>query len=203
MTILRPIVAALFVTSSVPTVAIAQGTIAADRIFTAIGVEQGSTVCEIGAGDGELTIAAAKLVGAAGRVLTNELGDERVKTLRQKVAGSSLTQITVVAGGETATNFPDAGCDALFSRNVYHHFGNPAAMNAAMLAAVKPGGRLAVVDFTPPGKEAPKPTERANDGMHGVLPETVSRELREAGFDVISADVTQRAVFVVAAKPKR
>ena len=114
-------------------------------------------------------------MGSGGRVYTSELGDDRVKTLRDKIAASGLSQITVVAGAATATNFPDAACDALFMRNVYHHFADPARMNAAIAKAVKPGGRVAVVDFTPPGAEAASPADRDKDGMHGVTPESLSR----------------------------
>jgi ubiquinone/menaquinone biosynthesis C-methylase UbiE len=157
----------------------------------------------MGAGDGELTIAAARTVGATGRVYASELGDERVKGLRDKVAQSNLEQITVVAGDARRTNFPDGACDAVFMRNVYHHFADPPAMNASIAAALKPGGILAVVDFTPPpGGEATCPADRGKDGMHGVTLEALSRELKEAGFELISSNARQRSIMVVVSKPK-
>ena len=197
---------ALFVTVLITAVAGVQrtgSTIATGRIFEAIGVREGSTVCEMGAGDGELSLAAAKLVGPGGRVYTSELGEERVKTLREKVANSGLSQVTVVAGDPVKTNFPDAACDALFMRNVYHHFTDPAQVNASISASLKPGARLAVVDFTPPGKEADRPGDRAKDGMHGVRAESVSRELTDAGLEPVSSELgTDRWFMVVAARPK-
>ena len=179
------------------------GSVATERIFEALGVQEGQTICEMGAGDGELSVAAAKLVGASGRVYTSELGDGRVKALRKKVESSGLTQITVVEGKAAATNFPDASCDALFMRNVYHHFEDPAAMNQSIAAAVKPGGKVAVVDFTPPGKEAEKPSDRDSDGMHGIAAETLARELKAAGFEEVGSEQgSQRWFMVVVAKPK-
>src|SRR5688572_30100604 len=86
----------------------ASGTIATEKIFEAIGVKEGLTICEMGAGDGELTIAAAKIVGPGGRVYTSELGEDRIKALREKAAASGLSQITVVAGDAAKTNFPEA-----------------------------------------------------------------------------------------------
>jgi tRNA A58 N-methylase Trm61 len=195
--------AALLVTLLVPAAAHPQGGISSGRIFEAIGVREGSTVCEIGAGDGELSLAAARAAGPAGRVLTSELGDDRVKSLREKVSASGLANISVVAGDPTKTNFPDNGCDALFLRNVYHHFADPPAMTASILAAVRPGGRVAVVDFTPPDKEAPRPADRGRDGMHGVRPETVAREMNQAGFETVSSEMVQRDLMVVFTKPKR
>ena len=112
-----------------------------ERIFEALGIRDGSTVCEVGAGSGAATIAAAKAVGPTGRVYSNELGETRVKALRDAVERSGLSQITVITGDVTTTNFPEGGCDAVFMRDVYHHFSDPAAMTRAVLAALKPGGR--------------------------------------------------------------
>jgi tRNA A58 N-methylase Trm61 len=196
----RHVPGALLITLLVTVAAVAQqsgSTISTERIFEALGVREGITVCEIGAGDGELTIAAARIVGSTGRVYTSELGEERLKTLQDRVASSSLPQVTAVAGAPVKTNFPDASCDALFMRNVYHHFADPAAMNVSIAAALKPGGRVAIVDFTPPDKEASRPSDRARDGMHGVSPESVSRELKEAGFAPVSSEEGRQRWFMV------
>jgi tRNA A58 N-methylase Trm61 len=177
-------------------------TIATEQIFDALRVRDGITVCEIGAGNGDLSIAAARLVGPQGRVYTSELGESRVNTLRERVAKSNLAQITVIAGDAARTNFPDEACDALFMRNVYHHFADPAGMNASIAAAIKPDGRLAIVDFAPRNEEAERPADRDEDGMHGVSAESVSRELREAGFESVSSEPgTQRWFMVVVEKP--
>lgn len=191
----------------IPTAVLAQqsaSTIATEQIFKALGLRDGVTVCEIGAGNGQLSIAAARLVGPQGRVYTSELGESRVNTLRESVAKSELAQITVLAGDAARTNFPDEACDALFMRNVYHHFAEPSVMNASIASALKPGGRLAVVDFAPSNKEAERAADRDEDGTHGVTAESVSRELQEAGFQPLSSESgTQRWFMVVAAKPAR
>lgn len=177
--------------------------IATERIFAAIGVGPGMTVCEMGAGDGELSLAAAKAVGPEGRIYTSELGDDRLETLRERASSSGLTSITVVPGDPVKTNFPEGACDALFMRNVYHHFTDPAQINASVAASLKTGGRVAVVDFTPPEREAERPADRGKDGMHGVMPETVARELKGAGLDVVVTEGgNERWFMVVAAKAK-
>jgi tRNA A58 N-methylase Trm61 len=198
---------ALLITLLVPAIAGGQrsgSTISTGEIFQAIGVREGITVCEMGAGDGELTIAAAELVGPNGRVFTSELGDDRVKALQKNVSGRTRAQVRVVAGDPDRTNFPEQACDALFMRNVYHHFADPARINQSILAALKPGGRVAVVDFTPPGPEAGQAADRARDGTHGVSAESVSRELLAAGFEPVSSEAGAEHWFmVVVAKPGR
>ena len=190
----------LLVTLLVPAVATGQrsgATVTSDRIFESLGIAAGATICEIGAGDGSLSIAVAKLVGPSGRVFASELGEGRVKSLRDKVEASGATNITVVPGDPHATKFPDAVCDALFLRDVYHHLTDPVAMNASMLAAVRPGARVAIVDFTPPGEEAPCPADRGKDGMHGVKPETVAREMQNAGFEHVQSDDPPQRWFLL------
>lgn len=197
--------AALALVTLIVTAVVAQqsgSTIATDRIFEALQLRPGHTVCEMGAGDGELSLAAARLVGPDGRVYTSELGDERVRTLRKRVAGSDLPQVTVVEGHATRTNFPDATCDALFMRNVYHHFADPAAINTSIAAALKPGGRLAIVDFSPTGSVAERPEDRAKDGSHGVTAELVTREVQAAGFTQVGSETgSNRWFMVVFARP--
>lgn len=200
--------ALLLITLLVPTLATGQrsashASISSEKIFEAIGAQPGATICEVGAGDGTLTLAAARLAGPTGRVYTNELGERRVQTLQTAVTGSGMTNVTVVAGEAARTNFPDGACDALFLRDVYHHFTDPASMNASMLAALKPGGRAAVIDFTPPNDEAPCPEDRGRDGMHGVKAATVARELKEAGFQPIGDELPpDRWFMVVVSKPR-
>jgi ubiquinone/menaquinone biosynthesis C-methylase UbiE len=190
------VVALLLAAAAVASAQQSTSGITAERIFKTIGAQEGLTLCEIGAGDGEMSLAAARRVGPRGRIYSSELGDGRVKTLREKVAASGIANITVVAGEAGSTNFPDGECDAVFMNDVYHHFTDPAAMNRSIAAALRPGGRLAVVDFTPPGQEAARPSDRAKDGMHGVKPETVTREVKEAGFEPAASEAGSRWFLV-------
>ena len=191
---------ALLLLSSVS--AQSSNSISSEQIFKALELREGMTVCEIGAGSGALTLAAAKIVGPTGRVFTNELGDDRVKKLRGAVDAAAVTNVTVVAGAAETTNFPAAACDALFMRDVYHHLPNPAAVHASIAASLRPGARVAVVDFTPPNAEAATPADRSKDGMHGVMPDTVAAEMKAAGFEVVSTERGQRWFLVVLQRPR-
>jgi ubiquinone/menaquinone biosynthesis C-methylase UbiE len=161
----------------------------------------GSVVGEIGAGGGELTFLLAAEVGDGGRVFSNELNKDRVEALRREVGSRSLANVTVVDGRELETNFPDQCCDAIFMRNVYHHFGDPPAMNASLFKSLKPGGRLAVIDFTPPPGGEQGPGHRGEDNHHGITAPTLERELKAAGFEILSSDGKDRGVRVVARRP--
>ena len=172
-----------------------------ERLVRVLEIRPGSVVGEIGAGSGELTIAIAKVVGDAGRVFSNEINQDRVRAIEQTVEKAGVKHVTVVEGHPTQTNFPAQCCDAIFMRNVYHHFGDPPVMNASLRESLKPGGRLAVIDFSPPPGGEAAPGRRAEDGHHGITAPTLEAELKAAGFEIVSAATTNRAVFVVARRP--
>ena len=155
----------------------------AQRLIAEMGVTAGMTVGEIGAGSGELTVLMAQHVGPAGKVYSTEISEQRLADIRNAVSAARLQNVTVLQAGAESSNLDAGCCDAIFMRNVYHHFAQPAPINTSLFAALKPGGRLAIVDFPPGnGAEAPTPSARAADGTHGVKKETVARELEAAGF---------------------
>lgn len=159
-------------------------------LIDALKVEEGSVVAEIGAGNGRLTLEMARHVGPAGKVYSSELGADSVQYLRKVVETASVSNVEVIAGHPTRTNFPKACCDALFMRRVYHHFDDPAAMNKSIWASLKPGGRVAIIDFEPSGTESKDPENRDCRSFehHGVTRETVVAEFKKAGFQLVSAE---------------
>jgi ubiquinone/menaquinone biosynthesis C-methylase UbiE len=175
----------------------------AARLVEALGIHSGSTVAEIGAGGGELTVAIAREVGDTGRVLSNDLNPKWLADVGQAVEKAGLHNVTLVQGHERETNLPPGCCDAIFMRSVYHHFADPGTMNKSLFDSLKPGGRLAVIDFAPDGDESPDPKGRADEKHHGVTGPTVARELQGAGFAILTMEsIRNRAFIVVARRPE-
>jgi ubiquinone/menaquinone biosynthesis C-methylase UbiE len=172
----------------------------AKRLIEALEVRPGQTVCELGVGDGALSMAMARTVGESGRVYANELNKDRLRKTGRAIEKARLTNVTLVEGHEDRTNLPELTCDALFMRNVYHHFADPPTMNASIRQALKPGGRVAVIDFPPRGTEADKPEDRDADGHHGVTANTVTAELKAASFEVVSNNTHDKQGFLVVAR---
>jgi SAM-dependent methyltransferase len=88
--------------------------------------------------------------------------------------------VTVLESGTDSTNLPVNCCDALLIRDVYHHLTEPAAIVRSMAAALKPGGRLALIDFPPQSGSTLPNNVPANRGGHGVPLEVAQKELSEA-----------------------
>ena len=179
----------------------AQNSADAAWLVQVLKIKEGSTVGEIGAGTGELTMLLAKTVGQSGRILSNELNPDRVKAITAAAAADGLANVTPVQGASAETKFADQCCDAIFMRDVYHHFDDPPAMNGSIFKSLKPGGRLAIIDFTPPPGGENSPGHRAEDNHHGVTAATVEQELKAAGFEIVSSTTEGRAVKVVARRP--
>ena len=118
-----------------------------DRLARLLDLQPGDAVADVGAGSGWLSIEMAAVVGEGGRVFATELSPRRRDDIREAVAAADLDNVTVVAAGERETNLPPECCEAIFLRRVYHHLTDPPAYNASLHAALKPGGRLAIVEI--------------------------------------------------------
>jgi cyclopropane fatty-acyl-phospholipid synthase-like methyltransferase len=153
----------------------------APRLFDLLELKPGMTVGEIGAGRGEMTIEMAKRVGPSGRVYSTELDPARLADIREAVSREQLTNVTVITAGERASNLPAACCDAIFMRDVYHHFTHPEEIARSLAASLKPGGRLAIIDFEPQAGMAAPEGVPANREGHGIRPEIIVAEITPAG----------------------
>ena len=172
-------------------------------LIDVLQAKPGSVIADIGAGpEALLAIPMARHVGPSGRIYATELGAESLEKLRVAIEKAGAGNIEVVAGDPSKVNLAPECCDAIFIRYVYHHFADPPVVNASLREALKPGGALAIIEFAPRGREALTPAERAAGDTHGVGAESIMRELKSAGFELISSEQADRTVRVVARRPK-
>lgn len=156
------------------------------RLVQLLDLEPGMTVADIGAGFGAWTVAFGKWTGPSGRVYATDIGEKQLAFLREYTTKEALTNVTVIAGAPASTNLPANCCDAILIRDAYHHLTQPQDILKSMASALKPGGRLAVIDFPPrPNSEVPAGVP-ANRRGHGVPPDVVTQEATAAGFTMVS-----------------
>lgn len=174
---------------SLPYLPLIHGTTAAEveRLAEWLEAEPGTRVADLGAGDGTFAIALARRVGPSGQVYATELGEERLAAIAGAARDAGLSNVAVLEGAVSQTNLPQACCDALFSRVVYHHLTDPAAINADIFRALQPGGRLLIIDFEPGGVMdwIVDPETADRHGGHGTPKETVVSEVTAAGFELV------------------
>jgi predicted methyltransferase len=147
------------------------------RLVQVLELEPGMTVADVGAGFGAWTMAFSRWLGPSGRVYASDIGAAQLTALRDSVKRERLNNVTVVEAGASTTNLPPLCCDAILVRDAYHHFTSPDDIVKGLAASLKPGGRLAVIDFPPrPNSDVPAGV-RANRRGHGVPPEIVQQEV--------------------------
>jgi ubiquinone/menaquinone biosynthesis C-methylase UbiE len=152
------------------------------RLAALMDWKPGTIVADIGAGDGRYAFAAAQIVGPSGKVFATEIDTEKLAQLRSEVAKRHVNNVVVLESKEADTNLPAQCCDAIFLRRVYHHLTKPTEFDAALLRSLKPGGRIAIIEFPPRAGLEPVEGVPANRGGHGIPQDIVIQELTAAGF---------------------
>ena len=135
------------------------------KLLKALDLKEGQIVADIGAGSGYHAFRMAPLVGAKGKILAVDIQKEMLDLMNDKAKKSKVTNIETILGTETDPKLPKGEVDLILLVDVYHEFSHPYEMAEKMVAALKPGGRIAFVEFRLEDAEVPiklvhKMTER-------------------------------------------
>jgi ubiquinone/menaquinone biosynthesis C-methylase UbiE len=125
---------------------------APSKAIAALGLEAGDAVADVGAGSGYYTIRLARVVGATGRVYATDIQPEMLALVRKKVEAERLSNVELVLGAPSDPRLPAASVNLVLMVDVYHELADPQGMLRALKRALKPGGRLVLIEFR---KESP------------------------------------------------
>lgn len=120
---------------------------APDTLHSLLGATPGMVVADIGAGTGYHSRRLARSVGPEGLVYAVEIQPEMLALLDARAKAEGLGNIRSVLGSETSPALPEASLDLALLVDVYHEFSHPHEMTSAIVRALKPGGRLVLVEF--------------------------------------------------------
>ena len=118
-----------------------------DLLIPALKLRPGDVVADIGCGTGYYTRRLAQAVGTNGIVYAEDIQPEMLDILTNKLAGESILNVRPVLGTITDPKLPRASLDLILMVDVYHEFDHPYEMVSVMIPALKPGGRIAFVEF--------------------------------------------------------
>lgn len=119
-----------------------------------LGIEPGSTVADLGTGGGAMLPLLSQAVGPQGKVFAQDIFEDFLAHAKEKHA--NLANVAWVLGNEKDTRLPEGSVDLAITIDAYHHYDYPAQVLASIRAALRPGGRFAIVDyFKRPGAMAP------------------------------------------------
>ena len=150
-----------------------------DQLMDAMGIADASVVADIGAGSGWFTIRLARRVGPQGLVYAEDVQSEMLTAITRRVQREGLTNVRPVRGQNSDPRLPSLSLDAVLVVDAYHEVEDRVTMLANLARALKPQGRIGVVDFkldgTGPG---PSPEER-------VSPDVVVKDAAKAGLRLL------------------
>jgi SAM-dependent methyltransferase len=144
-----------------------------DQIAWLMKLAPGMQLADVGAGDGVFAEALAGRVGPSGQVFINEIDDGELKRIRERLARTERTNLTVVAGETDDARLPNECCDGILVRMAYHHMNERDAMRASLRRSLRPDGLLVIV-------------EKLEANGHGIALDDVIDELTGDGFQLIS-----------------
>jgi ubiquinone/menaquinone biosynthesis C-methylase UbiE len=118
-----------------------------DRAIDVLKIEKGSTVADIGAGSGYMTVKLAKKVGPQGRVYANDIQPAMLDLLNKRITKSKIANVSVVLGMQDDPRLPVETLDLVLMVDVYHELSQPQLMLRHIRGSLKPGGRLVLLEY--------------------------------------------------------
>ena len=155
-------------------------------IFAAMGLRPGTVVADIGAGQGFFTVRLAQAVAPEGRVLAVDISASVLRALQSRVEQEGLTNVEVIEGTAADPRLSEGVLDAALIVNAYHEMTEHQAMLEHIRRALKPGGRLVIIEPISKGRRDATREEQAR--QHEIAPEFVQQDARGAGYEVASVE---------------
>ena len=162
-----------------------------DLLITRLPLTKDSVVADIGAGTGYFTIPVARRV-PEGRVYAVDIQPEMLQLLEAKVRETGLVNVEPVLGTIEDPRLPGDSIDLAFIVDAYHEFSHPREMGEAIAAALKPGGKLVLIEYR--AEDPYVPIKR----LHKMTEAQAKKEMAVIGLSwVETADFLPRQHFLV------
>ena len=153
-----------------------------DAIMDALGIADGSIVADLGAGGGWFTVRLARRVGPRGRVYAEDVQKEMIESMNRRITREGLHNVTIVLGTEENPGLPLKSVDAVLVVNSYAEVLKGVEWLRNVRSALKPNGRIGIVDFRKDGwGPGPPLDERIDEAV-------VIKDAQAANLRLISKD---------------
>jgi precorrin-6B methylase 2/mono/diheme cytochrome c family protein len=147
-----------------------------EMLMSALEIRPGATVADVGSGTGYFTWRLAQQVGPKGKVYAVDVQQRMLDLTRTAVTAHKLNNVDYVLATESSPRLPERSCDLVLLAYAYHEFGEPAEMMRAIRRALKPGGRVVVLEYAKESTIAPA------SPLHKMSFEEIRREIEPMGF---------------------
>jgi predicted methyltransferase len=155
-----------------------------EQVMDALGLVAGSRVADVGCGEGYFVVRLARRVGSEGRVYGVDVDEEALRKLRRRVRDEGLANVEVIEGKNDDPLLPAGSLDAILVVNAYHEMREYDAMLRSMHAALKPGGRLVIID----AEGRPENDRAAHRSAHTIAERMVREDAVRHGLRFLRAE---------------
>jgi SAM-dependent methyltransferase len=168
-----------------------------DVALNVLKIAKGATVADIGAGSGYITVRLAARVGPGGRVFANDVQPQMLNILARRLSNSRITNVTLVEGTFDDPKLPPAAIDLAIMVDVYHELSQPQAMLRHLREALKPGGRLVLLEYRKEDPTVPIKPE------HKMSVAEAKMEVEAEGFTLAKVDeaLPRQHILIFVVKP--
>lgn len=146
------------------------------RCIESLRLKPGDVVADLGAGSGFYSFRMAPLVGDKGKILAVEIQDEMIAELKKRIAKNAVSNVETIRCTERDPKLPEAGVDLVILVDVYHELAFPYEVMSAVHKALKPGGRVALVEFRKEDRAVPIKE------VHKMTEEQIGKEMAAVGL---------------------
>ena len=170
---------------------------APDQPLRLLKIQKGATVADVGAGSGYMTVRLAKIVGPMGRVFANDVQAAMLDLLQKNVTKAKLTNVTPVLGTFNDPKLPPASFDLVLMVDVYHEFSEPQAMLQHIREALKPDGRMVLLEYRAEDPDVPI------QPLHKMTVAQAKLEVEHEGFKLarVQEDLPRQHVLTFTKAP--
>ena len=159
-----------------------EGTEKPRELIESMGLQPGMTVADVGTGPGFMLPYLSERVGPSGHVLAEDIFDDFLAGAKKTAADHRLTNVAFIKGTETDPNLPEGQVDMELVLDAYHHFDYPEKMLAGLRKALKPDGKLVIVEYYK--RESAMPGGRAVTHIRLDMPDVI-KEVEANHFHLI------------------
>ncbi len=171
------------------------------KLVELMDIQPGDHVADIGAGSGYHVRRIAPIVGDEGQVYAVDIQPEMLAILERGLAAEGIKNVTMILGEIDDPKLPPASIDMAFMVDVYHEFSHPYEMTAALCQALKPGGRLILVEYRKEDPSIPiKPSHKMTAAQ--IRKEMAVHPLEHVSTDSMSLPWQHVAIFRKTAEPQ-
>jgi len=162
-----------------------------DKVMDTVGVKEGMTIGEVGAGHGYFTFHLSRRVGSAGKIYANDIDSGALSSIRRKCAEEGIANIATIVGEVEDPRFPEAELDMVFIVNAFHDLAKPVQLLNNLVPSLRTGAAVVIIDRDP--------DKVRGYNRHVLTQEEVLEHIKNSDFslDRIETFLPQHNIYII------